>query len=315
MTGARVPRSTPAIVRASIGVVFPPLARALMVEAREASLVILADDEAVHRMRVALRKLRTVLRAFREVYGRFWVENIRDSLRAAADAAGGVRDEEVFLQRVRDVKLTGREAASRDRWVARRETTLARERALLSRRFDAGLLDEPLQRLEALFVLPVLPGRDSDSGAFALAAIAGAEAAVSQRIDAARDAYRAHTESPSEAAHAALSEALHALRIGYKRVRYIHEIFARTLQPEAAARGKEAKKLQGWLGDVHDVDVARPKLAAATTCPAVVRRTVLTQLETLASERLAKLVTLFGWNGTEAHDSADSSRRAAVIEG
>jgi CHAD domain-containing protein len=300
MTGPRSPRASAVNLRSPIGVVFPPLARVLMAEAREASTVILSDDEAVHRLRVALRKLRTVLRAFREVYGPFWVEAVREGLRAAADAAGGVRDEEVFLQRVRGVELVGREAMARDRWVARRETALVRERGLLVRRFEAGLLDEPLQRLEALFVLPIVPGRDAEAGAFVLGASGRAEKTVEQRRELARLAFLAHRDEPTAESHGHLSEALHALRIGYKRVRYTHEIFAKLLPAEAAARGKEAKKLQGWLGDVHDVDVARPKLAAATTCPAVVRRTVLNELETLAVERLDKLVAVYGWGPTAA---------------
>jgi CHAD domain-containing protein len=315
MTGPRSPRAAAVNLRSPIGVVFPPLARVLMAEAREASTVILSDDEAVHRLRVALRKLRTVLRAFREVYGPFWVEAVREGLRAAADAAGGVRDEEVFLQRVRGVELVGREAMARDRWVARRETALVRERGLLVRRFEAGLLDEPLQRLEALFVLPIVPGRDAEAGAFVLGASGRAEKTVEQRRDLARLAFLAHRDEPTAESHGHLSEALHALRIGYKRVRYTHEIFAKLLPAEAAARGKEAKKLQGWLGDVHDVDVARPKLAAATTCPAVVRRTVLNELETLAVERLDKLVAVYGWGPTAAVPTSAASVAARASQG
>jgi CHAD domain-containing protein len=311
MTPARRTRAPLANPRASIGAVFPELARALVADARKHGSEVLTSEEGVHQLRVALRKLRTVLRAFRGVYGRFWVEGIREGLRAAADAAGGVRDEEVFLGRVREVELFGRDAMNRDRWLARREKALARDRSLLARQLEAGLLEEPLQRLEALFVLPLVPGRDQEAGLFAAEASAAAESTVAQRLEVARAAYLAHAAVPTPEAHHALGVALHDLRIGYKRVRYTNELFAKVLPLAAAARAKEAKKLQGWLGDVHDVDVARPKLAGATTCPAVVRRAILNELEALSAERLAKLVALYGWGATPADTAAAA---AASIE-
>jgi CHAD domain-containing protein len=296
MTTSRPSRLAARNPRAPIGTVFPLLAAPLIAEARSAGSAVVADPEGVHRLRVALRKLRTVLRSFREVYGRFYVESIREGLRAAADAAGGVRDEEVFLERVRGVELFGRDAMARDRWLARREKALARDRALLDRQLRSGVLDEPLARLEALFVLPIVPGRDAEAGLFAVEALATCERTVTLRLEAARVHHLAHAAMPTAESHAAASVAFHDLRIGYKRVRYTAELFAHQLPVTAAARAKEAKKLQGWLGDVHDVDVARPKLAAAGTCPAVVRRAIVAELEALASERLAKLVSFYGWD-------------------
>lgn len=298
MSSTRAARATTRNPRAPIGAVFPLLAAPLIAEARSAGLAVLTDVEGVHRLRVALRKLRTVLRAFREVYGRFYVESIREGLRAAADAAGGVRDEEVFLERVRTVELVGREAMARDRWLARREKALARDRALLDRQLRSGVLEEPLARLEALFVLPIVPGRDPEAGLFAVEAVRKNEETVAERLEAARVHHLAHAAVPTAESHAAASVAFHDLRIGYKRVRYTAELFASVLPPTAGARAKEAKKLQGWLGDVHDVDVARPKLAGAATCPAVVRRAILGELEALASERLAKLAAFYGWESS-----------------
>ena len=300
--------------RDAIGKVFKPLALALVRDARASALAILTDTEGVHHMRVALRKLRTVLRVFREVYGHFWVEDIRGGLRAAADAAGAVRDEEVFLARVQAVKVAGRDALRRDRWSAGREKTLARSRVQLMRHLQSGLLEEPLVRLEALLVLPIVPGRDPEAGVFAAKACARAERAVRQRLHAARELHALHEEGRSPATEAALAEALHALRIGYKRVRYTHEIFAEVLPSEASARGKEAKKLQGWLGDVHDVDVARPKLVAAHTCPAAVRRGITTELEELARERLKKIVSSDAWVACEkaATQSGEPASDAVV---
>jgi CHAD domain-containing protein len=298
MTTARASRLAVRNPRAPIGTVFPLLAAPLIAEARSAGAAVLTDAEGVHRLRVALRKLRTVLRSFRDVYGRFYVESIREGLRAAADAAGRVRDEEVFLERVRGVELTGRDAMARDRWLARRERALARDRALVDRQLRSGVLEEPLARFEAIVVLPIVPGREAEAGLFAAEALAACERTVALRLEAARVHHLAHTAMPTAESHAAASAAFHDLRIGYKRVRYTAELFAHQLPATAGPRAKEAKKLQGWLGDVHDVDVARPKLAAAATCPAVVRRAILAELEGLAGERLAKLVASYGWGAS-----------------
>jgi hypothetical protein len=53
-------------------------------------------------------------------------------------------------------------------------------------------------------------------------------------------------------------EALHDMRIAAKRLRYILELFAPRLGPEAARAAKSAKKLQDLLGEIHDCDVNVP---------------------------------------------------------
>jgi hypothetical protein len=53
-------------------------------------------------------------------------------------------------------------------------------------------------------------------------------------------------------------EALHDMRIAAKRLRYILELFAPRLGPEAARAAKTTKKLQDLLGEIHDSDVNVP---------------------------------------------------------
>ncbi|MCW2983135.1 MAG: metallophosphoesterase [Conexibacter sp.] len=55
---------------------------------------------------------------------------------------------------------------------------------------------------------------------------------------------------------------LHDMRIAAKRLRYVLELFAGAFGPHAADAAKQAKKLQDVLGEIHDCDVTRPRVAA-----------------------------------------------------
>jgi hypothetical protein len=54
---------------------------------------------------------------------------------------------------------------------------------------------------------------------------------------------------------------LHDLRIAAKRLRYVLELFAPAFGPYAAKGAKQAKKLQDLVGEIHDCDVTRPRIA------------------------------------------------------
>jgi CHAD domain-containing protein len=55
---------------------------------------------------------------------------------------------------------------------------------------------------------------------------------------------------------------LHDLRIAAKRLRYVLEMFAPAFGPYAAEAAKQAKKVQDLVGEIHDCDVTRPRVAA-----------------------------------------------------
>jgi hypothetical protein len=55
---------------------------------------------------------------------------------------------------------------------------------------------------------------------------------------------------------------LHDLRIAAKRLRYVLELFGDQFGPYATEAAKQAKKLQDLLGEIHDCDVTRPRIAA-----------------------------------------------------
>jgi CHAD domain-containing protein len=55
---------------------------------------------------------------------------------------------------------------------------------------------------------------------------------------------------------------LHDMRIAAKRLRYVLELFAPAFGPYAEKGAKQAKKLQDVIGEIHDCDVTRPRIAA-----------------------------------------------------
>jgi hypothetical protein len=65
-----------------------------------------------------------------------------------------------------------------------------------------------------------------------------------------------------EARDPAAVHTLHDLRIAAKRLRYVLELFGDQLGPYATEAAKQAKKLQDVVGEIHDCDVTRPRIAA-----------------------------------------------------
>jgi CHAD domain-containing protein len=195
------------------------------------------DEEAVHDLRVALRRTRTVLEAGRPVLGRFHCEEVRTGLRDVQRATGSLRDEEVLLELVQSLGGTD---PTIEPWLEirrRRERSLRRS---LVRRIEIGELDRSRRLLDALLAFRVDPARDKRLAKFARRSVADAWRRVEHRRTARTDDARA----------------LHELRIAYKRLRYIVETFAEALPSDLTALAQPAARLQSRLGKVHDVDVA-----------------------------------------------------------
>lgn len=71
-------------------------------------------------------------------------------------------------------------------------------------------------------------------------------------------AFMPKAADPAEVTH------LHDMRIAAKRLRYILEIAAESFGPYAGIAVKRIKELQELLGEIHDCDVALPRILALT---------------------------------------------------
>jgi CHAD domain-containing protein len=207
-----------------------------------------ADDEAVHDLRVTIRRLRTVLKLARPLYGRFLADAVRQSFAAVQKATGDLRDEEALAETLD--KLDKLDAPSKVALHAWRERRRARERLLrraVVRHLQSGELAKARTLLGALTALPVKPGRKKDLARFALRCAEDARKEVDSHRGASTDD----------------GLALHELRIAYKHLRYSIEIFESALPADVAAVREPATKFQKRLGDIHDIDVALDTITRA----------------------------------------------------
>lgn len=254
------------------------------------------DSEAVHDLRVAMRRIRSLLRVVRPVFGRFYVKLIRDEVKSVADATGSLRDEEVLAETIAALSLDDAHRRALEPWLARRQQRDESLRGNVVRLLQSGALDAPRTHLRALIRLPVPPGQDKEAHKFArkvvFAAHAQVEALRSADVD---DVVR-----------------MHDLRIAYKRLRYAVEALGPVLPPELRAWGQVASKFQKVLGNLHDHDVALDVVREAKTLSEDTRAAVLEALRAKRAHYAKQYVELVGFGVASPPNPAkdDKSKRA-----
>ena len=197
------------------------------------------DPEHLHEMRVAVRRLRAILRASRNLFDARWVERLRSELDWLGGRLGLVRDLDIldaYLQ-PRLAALEGAEHRAGQRVLRRLSADRARARADLNAALDNPRYPRILEQLETFLSRP--PASASD---VSLPDVAATEW---KRL---RKAVQKLPGRPS-------ADDLHAVRIKVKRARYAAEL----ARAAAGVRGKrfinQAKKLQDILGDLQDAVV------------------------------------------------------------
>lgn len=226
------------------------------------------DDEAIHDMRVAIRRLRTLLEMSRRLFGRWHTDCVRRAFADVMRATGELRDEEVLEETL---------AAASDHpsfvaWVDQRKTRETRLRRAVIARIEHGELDRARLMLKALLVFPVDPERDAPLARFARRTVERARRRVEARRDVSVDDV----------------VGLHDLRIAYKRLRYSIELFADALPIDARAMLEPATVFQKRLGEVHDADVAIETVSEARALSPDARAQALASLSALRDKRIGK---------------------------
>jgi CHAD domain-containing protein/CYTH domain-containing protein len=224
-------------------------ARVADVSAASTRLGQAGDVEALHDFRVAIRRLRSLLRAYRDLTDAAIPRRLRRRLRQLARATNVSRDLEVKLAWLEGEKasLKPRERTG-ERWLAER---LDQERA----NADKEALDLVTTNLTPLAA--AVTTRLDD-----LPLSTGIGAIVFARLVA--DLVREQTWELEQHLSSVQSienqEEAHEARIAGKRVRYLLEPLALTV-PLAAELVARLKALQDLLGDMHDADVAAHLIA------------------------------------------------------
>jgi CHAD domain-containing protein len=203
-----------------------------------------SDPEALHKMRVAVRRLRAFLRAARPILEREWTDELRAELKWLGQALGSVRDHDVLLIHVRaqaetlpsaDVAALGLivEGIERQRETSREEML----EALSSPRYL-----ELLGRAELAGEAPRWNGKRRSVGKLAAKEFKKLERAI-----------KALDPAPSDTE-------LHRLRVHGKRARYAGELAESAVGKKARRFVDRAKNVQDVLGEHQDAVVADERL-------------------------------------------------------
>ncbi|MFO1281711.1 MAG: CHAD domain-containing protein [Burkholderiales bacterium] len=224
------------------------------------------DPEWVHQLRIGLRRLRSCLSIFGDLFASGRVESLAAEIRWALDTLGAARDLDVFAtstlpRALPDLALARAGRAGVD-WdpdaLARR---LAARCRLARREVDAAVASPRFATL-VLDALALARVPTSDEARVA----AGRESA---RAFCARAIERRARRLARAGARLALAgdEERHAVRLAAKKLRYATE-FAAPLFPGRRTRESRAAlaRLQETLGEFNDLVVA-PRVAAALAGP------------------------------------------------
>ena len=219
-------------------------------------LVRVDAPDAVHKMRVAVRRLRSALATYRRLLDRSVTDPLRDELRWLGRALGPVRDSEVTRDNLRDV-IAAQPRSLVIGPVARRiDRTLGAEHRVSHRRAVTELRSERYLRL--------LDEVDAVAGGSALKGKRVNRAARKQLPREVRRAFdrmvgyveqTAAATSPDEA-----DRLLHEVRKAAKRVRYAAESVRPAIGSDATDLAADMEKLQDVLGEHNDSVVVRPLL-------------------------------------------------------
>ncbi|TDC51969.1 CYTH and CHAD domain-containing protein [Jiangella ureilytica] len=216
-----------------------------------------AEPDAVHQLRVATRRLRSTLRAFRGLFDRRQTEPVRAELRWLGRRLGPARDLEVMEKTLNrqvaelpaelvvgpvSARLTRHFAPARADAAATVEETLRSDRYL-------RLLDA----LDRLVAEPPLTERAERPAATELPRhVRKAYRRTKRRVR--------RIDGDHHADAAMRDEALHDARKAAKRLRYAAELARPTVGKPANRLRKRAKKVASVLGEHQDSVVVRPLL-------------------------------------------------------
>ena len=209
------------------------------------------DSECVHHMRVASRRLRSILPLFAVGLSRQACDRWRKQLRRLTRALGEGRDTDVQSACVQ--RFLDREARAQERpGVERLRLRLQQRRHVLQEsvlealeRFVASQVTEEMEQ-----TLTQLAKTSQTSGVDTPGHYVYRQTGKVMRDQLkALQAYAPYVQQPE------CSTALHAMRIAAKRLRYTMQAFA-PLYPDALEEPVHTvRTIQTLLGDIHDCDV------------------------------------------------------------
>ena len=215
------------------------------------------DPESLHRQRVAVRRMRAMLRAARPLLDRVWADDLREALKPAGRYLGEVRDLDVQIARFerQATKLEGIERQSADDLVDNLRRSRSQAHAELIGRLSEPWYISLLNRLELAVEEPRFAGHGS----------------LRKRV---KREHRRARRIVKKLPHNPTDTQLHEVRKAAKRARYAAEVAASCNTSGLKRYLKRAKRLQDTLGDHQDAVVALELLHDINPIPGLVDQNI-----------------------------------------
>ena len=211
--------------------------------------------DAVHKMRVAVRRLRNALATYRPLFVRERTEPIREELKWLAAELGEPRDAEVMRERL-EVRLAEEppevvRGAGYRRMDEEMRAEYARARGRMLEALGSARYFALLDRLDELAAGPPW----SDKATRPVHEVLRARVRHDYKRLVGRVEFADEAEDPGEREHR-----LHEARKAAKRVRYAAETLTGVYGKPAKKFVKAMKRVQSRLGDHHDAFVTQERL-------------------------------------------------------
>jgi CHAD domain-containing protein len=213
------------------------------------------DEEGIHQLRVAARRIRSALATYRPVLDREATDPLRDELQWFGGVLAHARDMQVMLGRLEELldrqpsELVLGPVRSRLEDELRAAYRTGREAA--AEMLDGARYFRMLDRLEAFVLSPPLTGKADRPARKVLPRL------LRRDLTRVRDRDRAVEAATDEDARV---RALHDVRKAAKRLRYAAEGAVPVLGAPAAELAAAAEAIQDVLGEHQDTVVARRSL-------------------------------------------------------
>ncbi len=216
------------------------------------------NPEALHQTRIAIRRLRVLLRAFRKRLKLTGARQLDRDLQRLNRALGRVRDADVWLARLQDDSWPPRLVQTRawQELLVRHRARRRRQQATVRRLLGPAALASLRRRLDRLLQRE-LPR-------------AARQVRPRTLAEGARRVLRRQVRQARKAAAAGAGDSLaeqHRLRIALRRLRYLAAFFAPLLGPEVARLHRRTHAADRALGELRDAALALELLAHSTPAP------------------------------------------------